>query len=195
MTTKEFVEKFESFSNSTLKKSFVEENVKKDMYLPYSRKDSLCSSIANASLHDTIKINGEEKEVFKRQSSVRYVLFITNLVNEYTNIDIDFTNDILGQFEDLDRIGVIETILENIPEKEYVDCETLLNMYIDDITLNENSIINYIDNKLESLRFVGGTILDTFVDILSQDINSEDNGIENETEESNETKDVIDTEE
>lgn len=165
MKVKEFVEKYNSFSNDTLKDKFIKESINKD-YVPYVEKMSICQRIVNATTKKTISIGKNEKEIFYMDSANRYLIFQIQLIQAYTDIVFSDGEEGIKEFELIDQYGINDIIINSIPEREYINFKAILDMKVDDSTFNENNFIQYIDTKIDALRLVIDTMGDSLLDLM-----------------------------
>ena len=126
-------------------------------YVNYERKTALCENIVNASMYTT----ENNQKHFRQNSPVKNELTLLSLVTEYTDIEIgDTGEEMLAAFNELNKEGVFGGIISNIPETEYVEFTTLLDMVTDDFLANERDLISYIETKarliVESLGGIDG---------------------------------------
>lgn len=169
MTVKEFVDKYNSFNNDTLKEKYIKEIVK-DTYVSFTEKQAICNKIVKATMHRTINDGKNEKEIFYSDSANRYLLFQIWLIQSYT--DIEFSNEENGmagikEFELLDQYGLNDLIISNIPEREMTNFKVILDMKTDDASINENNFISYVDTKLDAIKLFIDTFGDSIMTILN----------------------------
>lgn len=122
--------------------TFIKKHVVVD-YIDFMQKDVVCTSI----IKTTCYVKSGDKDIVKINSIGRYMLFIMNLIKLYTDIDIEFKDDItIQQYDKLNKVGAINTIISAIPESEYSEFSTILNMKMDDFRDNEYSIVALLYN-------------------------------------------------
>lgn len=124
---------------------FIQKHITKK-YIPFFEKASCCDGIIAATCY---KKDGERKLV-SFNSCFRYLIFIMKLIEYYTDIEIN-DQDIAGDYDKLNEIGAINTIINSIPEVEYTEFSTILNMKIDDMRDNEYSTTALLYNLKETL--------------------------------------------
>ena len=118
-------------------------------YIPYETKIARCEQIINISSY--IEINN--KKVYRVNTPIKFVLTTLTLINEYTDIDIDFTEgNFLRDFNLLDQNELIEKIIAVLPRHEYDTWMLVLQMMSDDKQENERSLISYLDSKLATFN-------------------------------------------
>ena len=146
MTVKEFVEKF---INSTDKKKTCEKHVLPDKYVKYEEKIGICTSIIENTSYTKV---GEDK-VYNRKTPAQYLQFSLQMINLYTDIEIDF-NNALEDFNLLDRYDAIDYLMAAIPEAEFNKFQILLDMIKDDAYENNRSFVGYIDNFVQPFKAI-----------------------------------------
>lgn len=105
-------------------------------YVPYLEKDVLCTRIIYATCYAD-----KDRKIIKFNTPGRLLLFNMNLINLYTDIEISFENDeTTKQYDKLMEVGAIYLLINAIPETEYTEFVTLLNMKLDDLRDNEYSL-------------------------------------------------------
>lgn len=166
MKIKEFVEKYNGFNNDTLKNKLVKEIVK-DEYIPYTKKVTICESIVKNTTKRVVSDGKKDKEIFYLDSANRYLLFQMKLIQFYTDLEFSEGVDAIKEFELLDQYGLNDLIIAEIPEREYTNFKVILDMKTDDASVNENNFIQYIDTKLDAIRFVFDEVGDSILNIIN----------------------------
>ena len=115
-------------------------------YVPFITKDVYCTSIIKA----TCYIEEGERKFVRINSPSRYIFFVMRLIDLYTDIEIN-TKDLVGDYDKLNEVGAIAELISGIPEAEYSEFSTILNMKLDDLRDNEYSITALLYNFKESL--------------------------------------------
>ena len=170
MNIMEFIEVFKNDKviNTQIKPNAVSEYLKEKLevkdYVPFAEKRELCERVLNAS--NTINDNG----LVEVDSVTRYIIFTISVISKYTNLEFssgeDAEFDSLDEYDMLCQNGLLNLILGVIGE-EYASCNNMLNMMMEDVIANNNTIENVLgttsDRLLESV--------DRFVDVLSDKVN------------------------
>ena len=139
-TIKEFCEayKAKNFMNT---KQGVEERIgwiKKELdlvqYLPFAEKRELCKNVLDVCC---TKENG----LVKIDSVTRYILFTISVISKYTTLEFnaDEDYDSLDEYDMLCQSRLLNPILELIGD-EYATCNNMLNMMMDDVIANNNTV-------------------------------------------------------
>lgn len=138
-------------ANSKAKDKTFEDFIDKHIvntYVPILVKDVHCTKIVESSCHE----HETEKELIKINSVGRYISFVMRLIDLYTDIDIIFEEGaFIAQYDKLNEVGAINTLIAAIPESEYAEFSTILNMRMDDFRDNEYSITAMLYNLKQSV--------------------------------------------
>ena len=146
------VENFVKFykANSKAKDKTFEDFMKKHItteYVGFIEKCVWCDSIVKASCY----VKDGDYEYVKVNSANRYIAFVMRLISLYTDIEIDFENaKFVEQYDELNKAGAINALIAAIPEDEYSEFSTILNMKMDDFRDNEYSITALLYNLKKS---------------------------------------------
>lgn len=156
MKVDEFIRKYNSAKD---KDKFLTDCIK-TQYVPYRIKIADCDGIVKAST----EMNG----VFKINTPAQFMMFTIQVITRYTEIEKD--DDILGLFEKLDELNLINAITSKIPEREFASYNTILNMIQDDYMENNRTLLSFVDTKIKALGLSLDTILDTIQKYVPQDV-------------------------
>lgn len=169
----EFIERYNAREN---KINFIRNNIT-TQYIPYEIKVDKCLKILDSTCYRKNEKTGK-KELHIVSTSIN-LLYKMVLVDLYTDIDIDF-NDILKEYNLLNNgRNCLQDILNNIPEREYVEFDEILNMCKQDMMINEYQVGAYVKNRIEDVSIILGTTLSPFLDKLIETVgNLDENKIE-----------------
>ena len=139
-TIKEFCEAYKAKNFMNTKQGIEErvEWIKKKLeiipYLPFAEKRELCKKVLDVCC---TKENG----LVKIDSVTRYILFTISIISKYTTLEFnaDEDYDSLDQYDMLCESRLLNPILELIGD-EYAACNNMLNMMMDDIIANNNTV-------------------------------------------------------
>ena len=145
MKVDEFIRKY----NSAKDKDKYLTNCVKVQYVPYHEKIADCSGIVKAS----VEMNG----IFKINTPAQFMMFTVQVITRYTEIEKD--DDVLGLFEKLDELNLINAIILKIPEREFASYNTILNMVQDDYMENNRTLLSYIETKINACASTGRTVI------------------------------------
>ena len=152
----------------TAMENFIKKHIVTD-YVSFLEKEVTCTNIVNS----TTRIIEENREILKINSSARYLLFVMRLIDIYTDIEIDFTDaKYVYQYDDLNKVGAIDNLIAAIPEREYSEFSTLLNMKLDDFRDNEYSITALLYNLKQSFS-LSEEVINSVIDELQKQAKEE----------------------
>lgn len=169
MKTKEFIEVYEGLEASIDYEEFMEQYIYRT-YVPFAEKLDVAFRIAK---HSTHKVLDDGKEIFHVNSVLRHILYTMSIVDLYTEINVDFDN-IVEEYDMLDEYDLLDWFSENIPEREQNKLYSLVESYVNDVYMNESNIVNCIDNKLEAIRMVFETLVDSGLTVLQNSLSNID---------------------
>ena len=103
-------------------------------YLPFAEKRELCKKVLDVCC---TKENG----LVKVDSVTRYILFTISIISKYTRLEFSSGEDYdsLDEYDMLCESRLLNPVLELIGD-EYAACNNMLNMMLDDIVSNNNTI-------------------------------------------------------
>lgn len=103
-------------------------------YLSFADKRELCKNVLDACC---TKENG----LVKIDSVTRYILFTISVIQKYTELEFNAGEDYdsLDEYDMLCESRLLNPILELIGD-EYATCNNMLNMMMDDVIANNNTV-------------------------------------------------------
>lgn len=128
VTVKEFVKSLKNRSSDDARRVYLEGTLAIKEYERYEVVCTICDQIIAASYFTA---DGQ----FKVDSCKKYLLYVSALLNTYTNIKFN-ENDALGDFNLLQRYGLVDVIISYIPEAQVAMFDSVLNMKSNDIMTN-----------------------------------------------------------
>ena len=170
MKVQNFIDDFKSSKvvNSQIKPNAVGEYIKKTLevkdYVPFAEKRELCVQVLNACN------TKDDSGLIKVDSVSRYIIFTLSIISKYTNLEFSSGEDEIDSLDEYDMLcqaDLLNPILDVIGA-EYTTCNNMLNMMMDDIVSNNNTIENVISTVLSKL----GDSVDGFIDVISDKVES-----------------------
>lgn len=157
MKVNEFIE---GYLKSETKDKYVISHIKNN-YISYLSKVSECNQIIKSTCY-----TNTEPKVFSRNRPNQNMLFVCRMIALYTDIELTFGDNLLvEEFDNLNKLGLIDMIVSNIYEKEYSEFEFIMDMCIEDVYDNERSMASIID----TIKVLFSTVLSS---INIDDINN-----------------------
>ena len=168
-------------TSENAKKAYINQVVKIKPHVSYVARDVVAKQIIDAAHFsfpegvDITNISEDElkniEKVPKINRSAQYIMSALMLVDLYTNIKIDFVKGAF-QYDKLVESGIINYVLENVPESEINEFKMLIDYKYDEYYQKYFSMKAYVDSKLSSLESVIGMLTDiitTSIDEISKD--------------------------
>ena len=162
MTIREFCEayKAKNFMNT---KQGMEERIawiNKELgvvdYVPFADKRELCKNVLDACCT-------KDGGLVKVDSVTRYILFTIAVISKYTELEFnaDEDYDSLDEYDMLCESRLLNPILELIGD-EYATCNNMLNMMMDDVIANNNTVEAVIGHALDKVSGSLDGLINTF---------------------------------
>lgn len=128
VTVKEFVKALTTRSSDDARRIYLEGTLAVKDYERYEVVCAVCDQIVASSYFTA---DGQ----FKVDSCKKYLMYVSALLNTYTNIRFD-ENDALGDFNLLQRYGLVDVIISYIPKAQVSMFDNILNMKSNDLMTN-----------------------------------------------------------
>lgn len=143
---------------------YLKEKLEVKDYLPFAEKRDLCASVINACN------TRDDSGLIKVDSVSRYITFTIAIISQYTNLEFSSGNeefDSLDEYDMLCQHNLLNPILEVIGA-EYATCNNLLNMMMDDIIANNNTVEAVIGNALSKVTNSINGLIDALADKVDE---------------------------
>jgi hypothetical protein len=168
MKINEFVENYKAkrFMNT---KQGVDERVewiRKELevkeYLPFAEKRELCEVVLDACCT-------KEDGLVKVDSVSRYIIFTLSVLSRYTNLEFSSGEeyDSLDEYDMLCESHLLDIILAVLGD-EYTACNNMLNMMMDDIMTNNNTVEAVLGHALGKVSDSLDDLIGTFADKVEE---------------------------
>jgi hypothetical protein len=124
-------------------------------YLPFAEKRELCKVVLDASCT-------KEDGLVKVDSVTRYIIFTLSVLSRYTTLEFssgeDAEYDSLDEYDMLCESHLLDIIIAVLGD-EYTACNNMLNMMMDDIMTNNNTVEAVLGHAL-------GKVSDSLDDLI-----------------------------
>lgn len=166
MTIKGFVENYKA-KRFMVTKNGVDEKIeylKTELelkeYVPFADKRELCKAVIDACCT-------KEGGLIKVDSVSRYIIFTISIISKYTSLEFSSGEeyDSLDEYDMLCEAGLLNPILALIGD-EYAACNNMLNMMMDDVIANNNTVEAVLGYTLGGVS----NSLDKLIDALAEKI-------------------------
>lgn len=169
MKVQNFIDDFKSkkITNTKIAPDAVSEYLKKELevknYMSFIEKRELCERVLNAC---NVK---DENGLIKVDSVSRYIIFTLSVISKYTNLEFSSGEefDSLDEYDMLCQANLLNPILDVIGA-EYTTCNNMLNMMMDDIVSNNNTVENVVGTILSRI----GDSIDEFISVIADKVES-----------------------
>jgi len=128
ISVKEFVNNLKNRSSDDARRVYLEGTLAVKDYERYEVVCVICDQIITNSYFTA---DGQ----FKVDSCKKYLMYVSALLNTYTNIKFD-ESDALNDFNLLQQYGLVDAIINYIPEAQVAMFDSVLNMKSNDLMTN-----------------------------------------------------------
>ena len=170
MTIKEFIDAYKAKRFMIAKQGAEEriEWIKNELgvkeYLPFADKRELCKVVLDACCE-------KENGLVKVDSVTRYIIFTITVISRYTNLEFssgeDAEYDSLDEYDMLCESHLLDIILAVLGD-EYTACNNMLNMMMDDIMTNNNTVEAVLGHALSKVSDSLDDLIGTFADKVEE---------------------------
>ena len=172
MYIKEFVEKYNAIATDRLKEDYLNNNLHIKTYLPFLTKVTLADKLAKVTTLDNDTGNVNVK------SDVNYLLFCRMIVEQYTDLQVE-TEGFYEEYDLLNEFGLLDKIMQKIPEKEIAEFKMICDMKKDDIIFNQSTPKAFINQQIERITTIASVTLKPILEKLVDEFeNLDDKKIE-----------------
>ena len=169
---KEFVEKYNAIATDRLKEDYLNNNLHIKTYLPFLTKVTLADKLAKVTTLDNDTGNVNVK------SDVNYLLFCRMIVEQYTDLQVE-TEGFYEEYDLLNEFGLLDKIMQKIPEKEIAEFKMICDMKKDDIIFNQSTPKAFINQQIERITTIASVTLKPILEKLVDEFeNLDDKKIE-----------------
>lgn len=175
MTIKEFCREYSNRVDK-LKGDYLKENLKITTYLPFIKKDALAQNIVNATTYRFENYTKEDGTTGRRKtnqiqinSTAQMLLFYRVIIENYTNLEVE-TEGFYEEYDLLNQSGLLDKIMQMIPEKEIAEFKMICDMKKDDIIFNQSTPKAFINQQIERVSTILGVTLKPVLENISEQI-------------------------
>ena len=172
MKIKEFTEKYNTIATDRLKEDYLNDNLHIKTYLPFLTKVTLADKLAKVTTLDKDTGNVNVK------SDVNYLLFCRTIIEQYTDLQVE-TEGFYEEYDLLNESGLLDKIMQMIPEKEITEFKMICDMKKDDIIFNQSTPKAFINQQIERITTIASVTLKPILEKLVDEFeNLDDKKIE-----------------
>ena len=164
-------------TSDAVKKTYLNKVIKIKPHVSYIQREVIAKQIIDTAHFsipigtDITTLTDEEIDNLPKvptiNHSAQYVLSALMLVDLYTNIKIDFKQGAF-QYDKLVESGVINYVLDNVPESEINEFKMLIDYKYEEYYQKYFSMKAYVDSKLGKLESIISVLTDTITTSLDK---------------------------
>ena len=162
MKIKEFCKEYSNRIDK-LKGDYLNDNLHINTYIPFLTKVTLADKLARVTTldKDTGNIN--------IKSDVNYLLFCRMIIEQYTDLQVE-TEGFYEEYDLLNESGLLDKIMQMIPEKEIAEFKMICDMKKDDIIFNQSTPKAFVNQQIERVSTILGVTLKPVLEKISDQI-------------------------
>ena len=173
---KAFVERYENCATESLKDDYLKNTLEVKKYIPFVLKDALASTIANATCFEKIEkkdldgnVTFENTGRIKLNSVARRLLFYRCVIEQYTNLKVE-TEGFHEEYDLLNSLGILDKIIQMIPERELGEFAQIVDMKISDTVSYYSTPQKFVSDQVERFGTLIGVTLNPFLEKLADQL-------------------------
>ena len=163
MYIKEFAEKYNAMATDRLKEDYLKDNLHIKTYLPFLTKVTLADKLAKVTTLDKDTGNINVK------SDVNYLLFCRMIIEQYSDLQVE-TEGFYEEYDLLNEFGLLDNIMQKIPEKEIAEFKMICDMKKSDLLQNKYENHAFIASQVERFGTLIGITLKPVLEKISEQI-------------------------
>lgn len=167
MKIKNFVEKYGAMATDRLKEDYLKNNLHINTYLPFLKKVTLADKLAKITILDKDTGNVNVK------SDVNYLLFCRMIIEQYTDLQVE-TEGFYEEYDLLNESGLLDKIMQMIPEKEISEFKMIVDMKKEDLIFNMGTPKAYISRQIERITTIASVTLKPILEKISEQLENMD---------------------
>ena len=167
MFIKEFVESYSNFATQNLKDDYLKDNLEITTYVPFVKKVTYAASLAQNTM-----INKDTGNV-RVSSESNYLFFVRSIIELYTDLEIE-NNAFYDEYDLLNESGLLDEIMQMIPEKEINEFKMICDMKRSDLLQNKYENHAFISDQVERFGTLIGVTLKPMLDKLATELENMD---------------------
>ena len=167
MTIKEFAEKYNAIATDRLKEDYLNDNLHIKIYLPFLTKVTLADKLAKVTTLD------KDTDNINLKSDVNYLLFCRMIIEQYTDLQVE-TEGFYEEYDLLNESGLLDKIMQTIPEKEIAEFKMICDMKKSDLLQNKYENHAFIADQVDRFGTLIGVTLKPVLDKLATELENMD---------------------
>ena len=159
ITIDKLIDNYLKRTSIKMKEEYLKVAIKVKPYISYTAKVVLADSIVKTSCLKDGRVHID--------SCKKYLLYVYTLIDAYTNIEIN-QKEWIFQYDRLDSLGLIESILALIPERERVTFKTILDMKQDDLMTNKYGTHAFVEEQVNRVTAIAPELSKAFAPLVEK---------------------------
>lgn len=165
MVIKKFVEKYNAIATDRLKEDYLKDNIKITTYVPFVKKVTYATTLAQNTMID------KETGNVKVSSESNYLFFVRSIIELYTDLEIE-NKAFYDEYDLLNESGLLDKIMQMIPEKEVTEFKMLCDMKKSDIIQNKYEMHSFISEQVGRISDLLKVVSEPFIQELSKKLDT-----------------------
>lgn len=165
MTIKNLVEAYSNLATENLKDDYLKDNLKITTYVPFVKKVTYATTLAQNTMVD------KETGNIKVSSESNYLFFVRSIIELYTDLEIE-NGAFYEEYDLLNQSGVLDEIMQMIPEKEIAEFKMICDMKKEDLLFNQSTPKAFINQQVERVSTILGVTLKPILEKISDQIDN-----------------------
>ena len=145
------------------KEDYLNDNLHIKTYLPFLTKATLADKLAKVTTLDKDTGNVNVK------SDVNYLLFCRMIIEQYTDLHVE-TEGFYEEYDLLNESGLLDKIMQMIPEKEITEFKMICDMKKSDLLQNKYENHAFIADQVDRFGTLIGVTLKPVIEKISEQI-------------------------
>ena len=167
MKIKTFCEKYMNLSGK-MQEQYWKDNIVVKKYISFLKKTSIAEQLVKITT-----INTKTGNIYLN-SPANYLFFCRIVIELYTNLEVE-SEGFYEEYDILNSSGILDKIMQSIPEKELKELKMLCDMAKEDLIFNNATPRAYIDQQVEKFTSTMSIALSPMLDkIIAQLENLDD---------------------
>lgn len=167
MTIKKIIEAYSNLATENLKEDYLKDNIKITTYVPFVKKVTYATTLAQNTMVD------KETGNIKVSSESNYLFFVRSIIELYTNLEIE-NGAFYDEYDLLNESGVLDKIMQMIPQKEINEFKMLCDMKREDLLFNQSTPKAFINQQVERITNIASVALKSVLDKLATELENMD---------------------
>ena len=155
-----FVDDYKQCVSDEAKQNYLKKTLFVYSHLSYMTKANLAKKIIDSCYWSDDPVS--HSKIFTRNSVAKNLLYYRSIVENYTNLVVS-DNIFVNDYDNLYKHGLLDIIMNSIPEKELNEYNKVLQLTEDDYVFNYTEPHNFLSSALSKIGYFSKDILPKFL--------------------------------